>query len=74
VDLVAIARQEMIARGFEPDVPVAAQQQAEGAQQKAETGLPGAPQRRKSPVGEGPTQGGCWLNLVACERPSRETG
>jgi VacB/RNase II family 3'-5' exoribonuclease len=40
VDLVAIARQEMIARGFEPDVPVAAQQQAEGAQQKAETGLP----------------------------------
>ena len=37
-------------------------------------GFPGAPQQRKSPVGEGPTQGGCWLNLVACERPSRETG
>ena len=36
--------------------------------------LSGAPQQRKSPVGEGPTQGGCWLNLVACERPSRETG
>src|SRR5258708_1767193 len=34
----------------------------------------GAPQRRRSPVGEGPTQGGCWLNLIACERPSRETG
>jgi len=34
----------------------------------------GAPRRRRSPVGEGPTQGGCWLNLVACERPSRETG
>src|SRR5262249_7873057 len=33
-----------------------------------------APQRRRSPVGEGPTQGGCWLNLVACERPSRVTG
>src|SRR5215467_9571761 len=33
-----------------------------------------APQRRGSPVGEGPTQGGCWLNLIACERPSRETG
>src|SRR5215467_6905436 len=32
--------------------------------------LPGAPQRRRSPVGEGPTQGGCWLNLVAsCEAP-----
>src|SRR5262249_39636515 len=30
--------------------------------------------RRRSPVGEGPTQGGCWLNLVACERPSRVTG
>jgi hypothetical protein len=36
--------------------------------------LRGAPQRRRSPVGEGPTQGGCWLNLIACERPSRETG
>src|ERR1035438_136539 len=33
-----------------------------------ETALSGAPQQRKSPVGEGPTQGGCWLNLVACER------
>ena len=32
-----------------------------------------APQRRRSPVGEGPTQGGCWLNLVACERPGRVT-
>jgi hypothetical protein len=34
----------------------------------------GAPQRRRSPVGEGPTQGGCWLNLVAGERPSWVTG
>jgi hypothetical protein len=40
----------------------------------SEVGISGAPQRRRSPVGEGPTQGGCWLNLVACERPSRETG
>jgi hypothetical protein len=29
-----------------------------------------APQRRRSPVGEGPTQGGCWLNfLLACDPP-----
>src|SRR5437667_333108 len=34
VDLAAIARQEMMARGFEPDIPAAAQQQAEGARQK----------------------------------------
>jgi VacB/RNase II family 3'-5' exoribonuclease len=39
VDLVAIARQEMIDRGFEPDIPAAAQQQAEGARQQAEPGL-----------------------------------
>jgi len=38
------------------------------------TAFSGAPQRRRSPVGEGPTQGGCWLNLVASERPSWETG
>ena len=38
------------------------------------TAFLGAPRRRRSPVGEGPTQGGCWLNLIACERPSRETG
>src|SRR5215467_3592615 len=38
------------------------------------TGLAGAPQRRRSPVGEGPTQGGCWLTLIACERPSRVIG
>jgi VacB/RNase II family 3'-5' exoribonuclease len=40
VDLAAIARQEMMARGFEPDLPAAAQQQAESARQKAEPGLP----------------------------------
>src|SRR5450759_1622846 len=40
VDLAAMARQEMMARGFEPDIPAAAQQQAEGARQQAETGLP----------------------------------
>ena len=40
VDLAAMARQEMIARGFEPDIPAAAQQQAEGARQAAEPGLP----------------------------------
>src|SRR5882757_3486401 len=39
VDLAAIARQEMMARGFEPDIPAAAQQQADGARQKAEAGL-----------------------------------
>ena len=39
VDLAAIARQEMMARGFEPDIPAAAQQQADGARQKAEPGL-----------------------------------
>src|SRR5215472_7237431 len=41
---------------------------------RCETGFSCAPQQRKSPVGAGPTQGGYWLNLVACERPSRETG
>ena len=40
VDLAAMARQEMIARGFEPDIPAAAQQQAEGARQTAEPDLP----------------------------------
>ena len=40
VDLAAMARQEMMARGFEPDLPAAALQQAEGARQKAEAGLP----------------------------------
>ena len=39
-----------------------------------DVGFGGAPQRRRSPVREGPTQGGCWLNLIACERPSRVTG
>ena len=41
---------------------------------KLDVMVSGAPQRRRSPVGEGPTQGGCWLNLVAGERPSRVTG
>jgi exoribonuclease II len=36
VDLAAIARQEMMARGFAPDLPAAAQQQAVTARQKAE--------------------------------------
>ena len=36
VDLAAIARQEMIARGFEPDIPPAAQEQAEQARQVAD--------------------------------------
>ena len=40
VDLAAMARQEMMARGFEPDIPAAAMQQAEGAHQQAEPGLP----------------------------------
>src|SRR5450759_2395059 len=40
VDLAAMARQEMVARGFEPDLPTAAQQQAESARQQAEPGLP----------------------------------
>ena len=39
VDLAAIARQEMMARGFAPDLPAAAQQQAAVARQKAEPGL-----------------------------------
>ena len=39
VDLAAIARQEMMARGFEPDIPGAAQVQAEGARQKADAAL-----------------------------------
>src|SRR3954468_21457595 len=33
VDLAAIARQDMIARGFDPDIPAAARQQAEDARQ-----------------------------------------
>ncbi|MEO8372046.1 MAG: RNB domain-containing ribonuclease [Candidatus Solibacter sp.] len=36
VDLAAIARQDMIARGFEPDMPAAARQQAEVARQSAD--------------------------------------
>ena len=40
VDLAAMARQEMMDRGFEPDIPAAAMEQAEGARQKAEPGLP----------------------------------
>src|ERR1022692_3825196 len=40
VDLAAMARQEMMERGFEPDIPAAAMEQAEGARQKAEPGLP----------------------------------
>jgi exoribonuclease-2 len=40
VDLAAMARQEMMARGFEPELPAAALQQAEGARQQAEPGLP----------------------------------
>src|SRR5664279_6344253 len=40
VDLIAIARQEMQSRGFEPDIPAAAMQQAEGAHQQPEPGLP----------------------------------
>ncbi len=39
VDLAAIARQEMMARGFAPDLPAAALQQAAAARQKAEPGL-----------------------------------
>jgi exoribonuclease-2 len=39
VDLAAIARQEMLARGFVPDLPAAAQQQAAAARQKTEPGL-----------------------------------
>ena len=39
VDLAAIARQEMIARGFEPDIPAAARQQAEVASQSADGDL-----------------------------------
>src|ERR1039457_4136401 len=39
VDLAAIARQEMQSRGFEPDIPAAAMQQAESAQQQPEPGL-----------------------------------
>src|SRR3954451_22332382 len=38
-DLAAIARHEMMARGFEPDIPAAAQQQADGARQKTEADL-----------------------------------
>jgi exoribonuclease-2 len=40
VDLAAIARQEMQARGFEPDIPAAAIEQAESAHQQPEPGLP----------------------------------
>jgi exoribonuclease-2 len=39
VDLSAMARQEMIERGFEPDLPAAAMEQAASARQKAEPGL-----------------------------------
>jgi VacB/RNase II family 3'-5' exoribonuclease len=39
VDLAAIARQEMMARGFEPDLPAAALQQAAAARQKTDPGL-----------------------------------
>jgi exoribonuclease-2 len=39
VDLIAIARQEMQSRGFEPDIPAAAVQQAQGAHQQPEPGL-----------------------------------
>ena len=39
VDLTAIARQEMQSRGFEPDIPAAAIEQAEGAHQQPEGGL-----------------------------------
>ena len=39
VDLAAIARQEMMARGFTPDLPAAAVQQAAGARQIVEGGL-----------------------------------
>jgi exoribonuclease-2 len=40
VDLAAMARQEMQSRGFEPDIPAAALEQAEGAHQQPEPGLP----------------------------------
>jgi VacB/RNase II family 3'-5' exoribonuclease len=39
VDLAAIARQEMIERGFAPDLPAAAVQQAAGTRQTTEPGL-----------------------------------
>jgi exoribonuclease-2 len=39
VDLAAIARQEMQSRGFEPDMPAAATEQAQGAHQQPEPGL-----------------------------------
>jgi VacB/RNase II family 3'-5' exoribonuclease len=39
VDLAAIARQEMQSRGFEPDMPAAAIEQAQGAHQQPEPGL-----------------------------------
>ncbi len=40
VDLAAMARQEMMERGFEPDLPAAATEQAATARQTAEPGLP----------------------------------
>jgi len=40
VDLAAIARQEMIARGFQPDLPEEARRQAGSARQAAEPALP----------------------------------
>ena len=40
VDLIAIARQEMRSRGFEPDIPAAALEQAEGAHQQPAPDLP----------------------------------
>src|SRR5512133_1151779 len=36
VDLAAIARQDMIARGFDPEIPAAARQQAEHARQSTD--------------------------------------
>jgi exoribonuclease-2 len=39
VDLAAMARQEMLEHGFEPDLPAAAMEQAASARQKAEPGL-----------------------------------
>ena len=39
VDLAAIARQDMMDRGFEPDLPAAALEQAESARQEAGPGL-----------------------------------
>jgi hypothetical protein len=35
------------------------------------TAFTGAPQRRRSPVGEGPAQGGCRLNVIAGARAGK---